>query len=61
MSDPILAKIPNYCTYLCYSPDTKEEVARAGYVKRFGVEPQECVRDNNLWWLGPVQRKEVQP
>jgi hypothetical protein len=53
---PVLAKIPGYVDYLCYSPDTTEAAARAGFVKRYGVEPAECVRDNNLWWLGPIRK-----
>jgi hypothetical protein len=58
MSDPILAKIPNYCTYLCYSPDTTEAAARAGFVRRYGRQPQEVVRDHCLIWTGPIENHE---
>jgi hypothetical protein len=55
---PVLAKIPGYVDYLCYSPDTTEAAARAGFVKRYGCEPAECVRDNNLIWTGPIENHE---
>ena len=52
-----LVKIPNYVTYLCFSPDTSDEDARKGFIKRYKREPQEVVRDHCLVWCGPVKVK----
>ena len=51
-----LVKIPNYVTYLCFSPDTSDEDARKGFIKRYKREPQEVVRDHNMVWSGPCPR-----
>jgi hypothetical protein len=52
-----LVKIPNYVTYLCFSPDTSDEDARKGFIKRYKREPQEVVRDHNMVWTGPIKVK----
>jgi len=55
MNNPeTLVKIENYVTYLCFSPDTPPEFARARFVKRYGREPAQVTRDHCLLWVGPV-------
>lgn len=46
--------IPAGVTYLTFSKDHDQEKARLRFVKKFGVEPEEVVRDHNLLWLGPI-------
>ena len=55
---PIFVNIPNYVTYLCFSTDTSLETARLGYVKRFGTDPIEVVKDHNLIWVGPCPERQ---
>jgi hypothetical protein len=54
---PVLTKIQKYCTYLCFSTKHDLEAARQSFVKRYGVEPAEVVRDHNLIWVGPCPGK----
>jgi hypothetical protein len=57
ISTPSLVKIQHYATYLCFSPDHDPELARQSFVRRYGVEPAEVVRDHCLVWTGPVPGK----
>lgn len=53
---PQLVHIPNYVDYLGVTLDETDDQARQKFVKRFGSEPQEVVRDHCLIFVGPVPK-----
>ena len=40
--------------YLCFTPDTSPDLARARFGERFGAQPERVYLDAGMLWAGPV-------